>query len=161
MIIRQHAHFLADDAGYNADGTFWVKRAGITDMNSAGWPAGARFYLVTRLELDVEAAAQLHHLSVRVWHSEAGEITSWKQPVAAKVTDATRSTYINLQTLLQFAVPSPGVIGIAAAIDDIQLPIVRLVAVTNPNAPRSPFVPQIVPPFKTHGSGKRRRPKTR
>lgn len=158
MKIQQHAHFLAGEATYEKDGTFAVRHAGITEVNASAWPARAKFVIVTRLELDVEAAAQLHHMAVRLWHETTGEITSWRQPIAAKVVDVSRPIFVNTLGTVEFIVPMEGKIGIAAGIDDLQLPILYVLARTVPGAgTASPPLLRVLPPFQPHGPGKRGR----
>ena len=161
MKIQLHAHMLAGGAETNPDGTLLLRQAGIGEVNAAGWPARAEFVLVTRLELDIEAASQLHHMSVRIWHDKAGEITTWRQPLAAKVADANRPIYLNLLSTVQCIVPMEGMLGITAHIDELQLPILRLVARTVPGSgSMSPHLRPPDRPFRSHGRGKRKKRRT-
>jgi hypothetical protein len=137
-VIHQQAHFLADSAQVNPDGTFSVQRAGITDISAQSWPALARLTLITRIVMDVEDAAHLHQMSFRIWHETEGELTAWRQPVAAKVVDVNRPISLNVVGNLEFRVPGPGKIGIETTIDDMRLPMLLVFAQTQQLPPPRP-----------------------
>ena len=117
------AAFLADDAEEHGDGTFDVRRAGITDFFVGGLPGAASFTMVVRIQLDTGEAQQLHHVAIHVMLN-GQEIGPWvRWPLATRVTDPTRDAYYNLFVKFTLLLPAEGDGYIEAVLDDdIRLP---------------------------------------
>jgi hypothetical protein len=116
--VKLQAAFLAETALGNADGTFMVWRAGITDMNVSVFPAPMQFTLVLRLEADRAEAGQLHHLQMKIIHAGI-EVGPWqKVPLAFPEPADFGRSYLNMLSRIQMVVSQPGEGFIEAIVDD-------------------------------------------
>ncbi len=123
--MKVQAHFLAENANFNADGTFTVFKGGITDLNASEWPAFSRFAMITRLELSHEEASQLVELAIRI-SFEGQEISVVRQPLAVKAIDPEKPHYVNSIVELGIPLPGPGKMTIEASVNDRGLPLLYL-----------------------------------
>jgi len=123
--VKQLAHFLAEKANFNSDGTFTVYRAGITELRAIAFPALCQFSLITRLELDEGEAAGLHHLHVDVQFNGTIAGNGMEIPVAVQVVPG-RPSYANAIGNYSLAVPAVGELLVVASFDEGGLPFLRL-----------------------------------
>jgi hypothetical protein len=126
--VKLHAHFVAESANFASDGTFSVFKGGIDQMASTNWPALTRLALITRLELDAEESHQLIELQVRILF-QGVQLGASRQPLAVKPAPAGARTYVNSIANMNLGIPGPGVITIAASVNEEALPLLYLTAI--------------------------------
>jgi hypothetical protein len=129
--LKLHAHFLADSANFASDGTFTVFKGGIDQMASQGWPALTRLALITRLELDAGESHRLLELQVRVLFQDV-QIGASIQPLAVKAAPVGGRSYVNSIANINLGIPGPGLITIAATVNEEALPLLYLTATQAP-----------------------------
>jgi len=125
--MKLHAHFVAESANFAADGTFTVFKGGIDQMASPRWPALTRLALITRLELDAEESHRLIELQLRVLFQDV-QMGASTQPLAVKAAPVGGRSYVNSIATLNLGIPGPGVITIAATVNDEALPLLYIAA---------------------------------
>ena len=123
--MKVQAHFFADAANFNADGTFTVFKGGITDLNSSAWPAFGRFAIITRLELSYEEASRLVELTIRI-SFEGQELTVTRQPIAVKAVRQEKPHYVNSIVEVGIPIPRPGRVTVEASVNGAGLPLLYL-----------------------------------
>jgi hypothetical protein len=123
--VKLHAHFVAESANFASDGTFTVFKGGIDQMASARWPALTRLAIITRLELDAEESRRLVEMQVRVLF-QGVQMGASTQPLAVKAAPVGGRSYVNSIANLNLGIPGPGVITIAATVNDEALPLLYL-----------------------------------
>ena len=130
--MKSLAHFLAEAANFNADGTFSVYNGGITDLNTPGFPAFGKVTILTRLELSEDEAKQLNEMRVRISY-EGKELGMARQPLATPTkVDPAKPIYVNSIANLNLMAPGPGRITIEAWVNEMALPLLYLTAVQVP-----------------------------
>lgn len=125
--MKLHAHFVAESANFASDGTFSVFKGGIDQMASPNWPALTRIAVITRLELDAEESHRLVEMQLRVLF-EGIQMGTSRQPLAVKAAQAGGRSYVNSIVNMNLGIPRPGVITIAASVNDEALPLLYLTA---------------------------------
>ncbi len=131
--MKSLAHFLAESANFDAEGTFTVFKGGITDINAATWPVVTRVALITRLELDYrEATREVHEMRLRILHEGRRMGAVVRQPIAVNVSEENKPIYVNAIAALNLLVPGPGRITIEAWVNEMALPLLYLTAVELP-----------------------------
>ena len=123
--MKLHAHFVAESANFASDGTFTVFKGGIDQLASARWPALTRLALITRLELDAEESHRLIELQVRILF-QGVQMGASRQPLAVKAAPIGGRSYVNSIANLNLGINGPGVITIAATVNDEALPLLYL-----------------------------------
>lgn len=123
--MNQLAHFLAESANFNADGTFTVFRGGIAEVRAGGFPAPFRCVVVTRLQLDASEAAILHQLRIEVQFDGQTMGPGLTQPFATNPVTGSPA-YANIITNFNIALAGPGELVFVANLDDVGLPLLRL-----------------------------------
>ncbi len=126
--MKMLAHFLAESANFASDGTFTVFKGGITEINSPGWPAVTKIVIITRLELDLEESRKLNELELRITF-EGHEMSRSRQPLAVKVPEPGKLSYMNSIGMLNLIIPGPGTITVEAYVNRMALPLLHLTAV--------------------------------
>ena len=121
--MKSMAAFLADAAIDHGDGTFDVRRGGLTDFFLAGLPGVVHFMMFVRVQLDPTEAANLHYVAIHVMLN-GQEIAPWvRWPLAMRSVDPTRDSYFNLMVTFDIGLPAMGDGYIEAVLDDeIRLP---------------------------------------
>jgi hypothetical protein len=123
------AHFVADSANFNTDGTFTVFKGGVSDLHAPGFPALCKVAVITRLEFTVDEAAALHEMQLNIALPGASMIIGSRQPIAVKVTDVARGhLWSNVIAEMTLLVPQPGEVVISGDIDGQALPLLFLTA---------------------------------
>jgi len=125
--VKLHAHFLAESANFASDGTFTVFKGGIDQLASPGWPVFTRLALITRLELDAGESRRLLELHVLVLF-QGVQLGASTQPLAVKAAPVGGRSYVNSIANMNLGIPGPGVITIAATVNDEALPLLYLTA---------------------------------
>lgn len=125
--MKLHAHFIAESANFASDGTFTVFKGGIDQMASHSWPALTRLALITRLELDADESHRLIELQVRILY-EGVPMGASTQPLAVKAAPAGGRSYVNSIANINLGIPGPGVITIAASVNEEALPLLYVTA---------------------------------
>ncbi len=131
--MKLHAHFVAESANFASDGTFTVFKGGIDQVASPNWPALTRIAIITRLELDPQESRRLIEMQLRVLF-QGVQMGSSTQPLAVKPVPVGGRSYVNSIAYLNLGIPGPGVITIAATVNDEALPLLYLM-VTQAAAP--------------------------
>jgi hypothetical protein len=125
--MKQLAHFLADSANFNQDGTFTVFKGGITEIQAMGFPSMAKFVVVTRLEFTMPEAAKLHQLQLNLTLPDGSHVSGQRQPIAVRVTDVTAPRiYANVIGQLNVGLAQAGELVIAGEVDGQRLPLLFL-----------------------------------
>ena len=125
--MKLHAHFVAESANFASDGTFTVFKGGIDQMAAPGWPALTRLALITRLELDADESHRLIELQVRILF-QGVQVGASRQPLAVRPAPVGGRSYVNSIANLNLGLPGPGVITIAASVNDEALPLLYITA---------------------------------
>jgi hypothetical protein len=125
--VKLHAHFVAESANFASDGTFTVFKGGIDQFASPGWPALVRLAIITRLELDARESRRLMEMQVRI-SFDGVQMGASTQPLAVKAAPAGGRSYVNSIANLNLGIPGPGVVTIAATVNDEALPLLYLTA---------------------------------
>ena len=128
------AAFLADSVRDHGDGTFDVRRGGVTDFMVGGLPGLAHCMMVARIQLDAAEVQDLHHVGLHVMHN-GKEIGPWVQwPLASRVVDTSRDSYLNVMVELNLIFAELGDGYIEAVLDsEVRLPHMQFrVAIMSP-----------------------------
>lgn len=124
--MKLHAHFLADSANFSADQTFTIFKGGITEIQALGFPASAKFVVITRIEFDQEEAVHPHRMTTSVT-LPTGELRSGPaQLIALKVDPRNPRAFANVITQLNAMFERPGDLIISTQVDDQRLPLLYL-----------------------------------
>ncbi|MHB1523592.1 MAG: DUF6941 family protein [Candidatus Dormibacteria bacterium] len=123
--MKLHAHFLADSANFNDDGTFTVFKGGINRLTASAFPTLARFVVVTRLEFDQEEASELHEVGLTVSLGYTQLAPTKVNPIALQRA-VVGPCFANVISQFSLVVPAPGELVLAATVDDIGLPSLHL-----------------------------------
>jgi hypothetical protein len=120
------AGLIAREAKYNADGTFDVIGAGITSITVPTLPAGVKFALVIRLQLDQAEADRIHYLSLRlIGPSGVDTMPLVRVPLVARKATAQRH-FMNIVTDVTALFPEPGDYRFQVTVDNDALPFIHL-----------------------------------
>jgi len=121
--MKSMAAVLADAAIDHGDGTFDIRRGGITDFFVRGLPGLAHFTMFVRVQLDPVEAANLHYVAIHVMLN-GQEVAPWvRWPLAIRSVDPSRDSYFNLMVAFTMVFPAMGDGYIEAVLDDeVRLP---------------------------------------
>jgi len=125
--VKLHAHFVAESANFASDGTFSVFKGGIDQLASPNWPVLTRIAVITRLELDANESRRLVEMQLRVLF-EGVQMGTSRQPLAVKAAAAGSRSYVNSIVTMNLGIPGPGVITVAASVNDEALPLLYITA---------------------------------
>lgn len=123
------AHFLADSANFNQDGTFTVFKGGITDTLAAGFPTMAKFVVLTRIEFTPGEASKLHQLQLHITLPDGSHVSGQRQPIVVRLADPNAPhLYANVISQMNVGLARGGDIVIAGDLDGEHLPLLYMVA---------------------------------
>lgn len=122
------AHFLADSANFNQDGTFTVFKGGITEINAASFPTLSKFVVLTRIEFSPDEASKLHQLQLHITLPDGTHVSGQRQPIVVRVAEQSpQRAYANVISQMNIGLARTGDLVIAGELDGERAPLLYLV----------------------------------